>query len=83
MRQAIVTRFLPPTGPRGSRVTARCAAGRLTLSWDHALNSDQNHTDAALALAERLGWTYPGHGWVGGGLPDGAGYAFVLAAVRS
>jgi hypothetical protein len=74
MRQAIVTKFHGPTNVRGSRVSARAEAGKITLSWDHALNSDQNHITAAEALVEKLGWS--GH-WVGGSIPGTSGYVFV------
>jgi hypothetical protein len=30
---------------------------RITVSYNHALNSDKNHAAAAIALLERLGWT--------------------------
>lgn len=35
--QAITTKFHGPTDSRGSRVTARCQARRMTCGWDHAL----------------------------------------------
>ncbi len=68
MRQAIETKYLGPTNSRGSRVVASAQAGRLTLAWDDALNSDENHRRAALALAERYGWST---NWVGGGTRTG------------
>ena len=83
MRQAVVTKFLGPTNTRGSRVNAKCAAGSLTVSWDHALSVDGNHASAAKALVEKLGWTcksaegYTGV-WVAGGLPDQTGNVFTF-----
>lgn len=79
MRQAITTRYAGPTDSRGSRVIARCQAKRITVPWDHALDAEANHTAAALELARQLGWDGE---WLGGGLPDDSGYAFVQA-VRS
>jgi hypothetical protein len=67
--QAIVTKYLRPSNVKGSRIKAACQAGSITLHWDDALNSDQNHCGAAKALATKLGWF--GH-WVAGGLPDGS-----------
>ena len=67
--QAIVTKFLPPTEVRGSRVKATCQAKSLTLSWDHGLNPTGNHRRAAEALAAQLEWNGR---WIEGGLPDGA-----------
>ena len=74
MYQAIQTKFLAPTNVRGSRVKATAEAGSVTLSWDHALNSEQNHTVAAEALARKYGWAGE---WIGGAIPGTSGYAFV------
>jgi hypothetical protein len=71
-RQAIVTKFHGPTNTKGSRVSARCEAKRILVSWDHRLHSDGNHVAAAKALASQLGWEGP---WYGGCI-DG-GYTFV------
>ena len=56
MFQAIETKSHCPTDRRGSRVSATAAAGRVTLGWDHALNDEQNHKAAALALAHKFHW---------------------------
>ena len=74
MRQAIETRFAGPTNARGARVLVRAQAGRMTVSWDHALGVDENHCAAAKAFAERWGWSGR---WVGGGRADGTGNVFV------
>lgn len=80
MFQAIVTKYHGPTNYKGSRISARADAGRVIVSYDHALNIDENHKAAAQALAERYGWTvangYPA--LVSGALPGNAGYAFVM-----
>lgn len=68
-RQAIQTKYHGPTDARGSRVSARCEAGRITVPWDHALNSCQNHESACLALLQKLQWSGT---YVGGCLPDGS-----------
>lgn len=82
MRQAIVTKFLGPTNFRGSRVKATCQARSLTVAWDDAKDVDANHTQAARALADALGWLEDtaGRRWSleGGAMPDDTGYAFVL-----
>lgn len=75
-RQAIQTRFLPVTNTKPSRVTAWAQAGRVTLSWDHALNGDENHAAAAKALADQKGWKGV---WHGGALPNNSGFAFVIS----
>jgi hypothetical protein len=74
MRQAIVTKYLPVTNTKPSRVKASAEAGSVILSWDSALSTDQNHAKAANALAEQKGWA--GH-WRGGALPDHSGFCFV------
>lgn len=64
MSVAIKTKFLGPTNTRGSRVKATaCDKGpfataqrQVTVSWDHSLNSQDNHAAAAKALASKLGW---------------------------
>ena len=54
--QAIVTKYLPATNVRGSRIKATCQAGSVILSWDDSVNSDANHKAAAFALASKLQW---------------------------
>lgn len=78
--QAIVTKYLGPTNYRGARVKARCQAGSLTLSWDHSVNSDVNHAEAARRLALKLHWNENNTfgELVGGGLPDGTGNCYVF-----
>ncbi len=67
--QAIVTRYHGPANVRGSRVKATASAGSVTLTWDDALNADENHMRAARALANKYGW----HGeYHFGGMPDGS-----------
>ena len=56
MRQAIVTRYLPATDNKPSRVKAIADAGTVTLSWDHALDGIGNHREAALMLCLKHGW---------------------------
>ena len=55
-RQSITTRYAGPSDSRGSRVIAKCDAGRITVPWDHALNAPDNHAAAALQLHHKLGW---------------------------
>lgn len=65
--QAIITKYHGPTNAHGSRVSAKCDAGRIFVPWDDAMNADQNHNAAAEALARKLDW----HGvLVAGSLPD-------------
>ena len=76
--QAIITKYLPCTNHRESRVKAVCEAGSLTLGWDHSLNVEENHQRVAQALQTKLGWTGGHYGTlVGGGMP-GSGYCWVM-----
>lgn len=72
--QAITTRYHGPTNFRGSRISARCAAGHISMAYQHRLGIEANHAEAAKMLADKLKW---GGQWFGGGTPDGNGYCFV------
>lgn len=77
MRQAIITKYLGPTNSLASRIKAKAAAGSVTVSWNYGRSIEHNHQEACAALVTKLGWG-PIEDWHGGGLPDGAGYVFVL-----
>jgi len=74
MRQAIETKYLGPTDFRGTRIKATAQAGSVTVSWDHALDVNDNHAKAAEALARKYGWTGT---WVAGGLANERGNVYV------
>ena len=62
--QAITTTYHGPTDTRGSRITARCEAGSITVPYDHS--AYDAHTVAFVALVKKLGWQdhgtwYEGH----------------------
>lgn len=74
--QAIQTKYHGPTNVRGSRISAKCDAKRIVLSWDHSLDADGNHKMAAAELIKRLGWDVKEDGrkrdpWFMGTLTDG------------
>jgi hypothetical protein len=75
--QAIETRYLGATNYRGARVVVKAQAGRVVVSWDHALDVMENHRAAARAFATRYGWAGT---WRGGASSDGRGYVFVCGA---
>ncbi len=52
--QAIITKYLCPTNTRGARVKAECAALTVTLSYDHALNMEENHIAICAELCKRM-----------------------------
>jgi hypothetical protein len=55
--QAIRTRYHGATNTRGSRITASCEAGSLTMPFDYSLNDEGNHAKAAQLMIKRLGWS--------------------------
>lgn len=77
--QTIITKYHGPTNVRGSRVSAQASGNgvKVTLSYDHALNSEGNHMAAAQALMDKLDWC--GH-YVGGHTKNGM--VFVCADAR-
>jgi hypothetical protein len=76
--QAIITKYLPATNTKGSRIKATCGAGSTTISYPHELSGQAVHRAAAEALIVKLRWDDREYGGLlGGGLPDGS-YCFVF-----
>lgn len=81
--QAIVTKYLPATNVRGSRIKATCNRGSIILSYPDELNSSDVHAWAAQKLCEKFaaadlkeyGTPVTTNPWmrafVSGGLPGG------------
>lgn len=83
--QAIVTKFIPPTDHRGSRVVARAESGlKLVWDWDHRSDVEENHRAAAIALCRKFGWLGPRHlkSQIATGAIYGGGYAHVFCTRR-
>lgn len=89
--QAIVTKYLPATNTKPSRIKAQCERGSITISFDCNLGVEDTHTAAAKALvgkfvaedAKKYGshpkenpWNRP---FVSGCLPSG-NYAHVFTS---
>ena len=89
--QAIVTKYLPATNTKPSRIKAQCERGSLTVSWSYEGRDEDEHANAAKALCakfiaedgERYGsnpkrnpWAAP---FVTGCLPSG-NYAHVFTS---
>jgi hypothetical protein len=74
--QAIITKYLCPTGFKGARIKATCYSGSVTIPYDHSLSGSAVHRKAAEALLEKLQWTGR---LIGGSDPSGQGYTFVFA----
>lgn len=79
--QAIITKYMPPTNFKPSKMKAQCERGSLVVSYDHGLDIDQNHRAACEALCAKFGaedvakygskentWARPK---CGGVIPDG------------
>ena len=75
--QAVETTFKGPTNSNGSRILVKAQWGRMTVSWDHALSSDENHAAAAEAFIRARGWDERGGVWIMGHKADGTGCVFV------
>lgn len=52
--QAIVTKYLPPTNTKGSRIKAQCARGSLTVSYPHELSGEECHIYAVHQLQHKF-----------------------------
>lgn len=79
--QAIITKYHGPTNTKGSRISAKCDAGSVMISYPHELSGIDVYEAAARALIKKLHWT-TADGFpelVGGGLPNNGGYVFVFA----
>ena len=73
--QAIHTKYIPASNVKGSRIKATCDAGSIYIPYPHELSGQAVYRAAAEALTAKLGWTDP---LLGGGLPNNAGYVFIL-----
>lgn len=81
MRQSIATKYIGPTNHKGSRVKATSSSGlSITIHWNYALDTDDNHKRAAVALCGKLGWS--GRLAVGGA-PKGCGNVYVFVDADS
>lgn len=81
MGQSIVTRYHGPAA-RGSRISATCDGGRVSIPYPHHLSTEAKHGAAVRALIEKMahpkdtfgGW----HGvWIMGRLPNDKGNVYV------
>ncbi len=54
--KSIETKYHGPTNFKGARFTATDGDNRVTVGYDHALNADENHKAAAMALKTKLAW---------------------------
>lgn len=79
-RQSVSTKYIGPTNSRESRCKATASGGAsLTIIWDDALNTEDNHRAAAAALIRKLAWGNPEY-WIAAGGPKDDGHVFVDAS---
>ncbi len=72
--KAITTKFHGPTNTKGSRYSAEDGDGhKVYVSTEFALNSEQNHDAAAIALCHKMKWDGP---LMGGSTKNGRVYTF-------
>lgn len=74
---AITTKFIPASNTRGDRVKASYAGKSITTGWDYALDTVENHKEAAQALERKMASNPDGLGrqfynYVGGSNQDGS-----------
>lgn len=78
--KAITTKYIGPSNVRGSRIKAFDGDGHsVTLSYDPAINSDQNHLKAACALRDKMQWKGK---LIGGGTKTGYVFCFADSWLR-
>jgi len=69
--QAIVTKYLPATNFRGSRIKAACVDGSVTIPYPYEFSGQAVHRAAAEALVAKFFPALVGAPLLGGSLPDG------------
>lgn len=81
MARIITTKFMGPTNTKGSRVQVKTWMKTFYVSWDHALNSEENHSVAVAEVLYNINKERENYKWsiIGGGMmPDDSGYGFVV-----
>jgi len=80
MRHAILTKHLPATTCRGTRVRASSNNGNVTMNWQYDLSVEANHIRAARILSQRHGW-HKFNKYISGEMPSTSPYAYCFVAV--
>ena len=89
--QTITTSYKGPTNTRGSRIMAKSWLKNKAFAWDHSLNSEANHKQAAQQLvdvlnADRAKNAYNDFQWsivACGSMPDGKGNAYIIDLIEA
>lgn len=80
--QAILSKYIPATNTRGSRIKAWCERGSITIPYPHDLTGAACHRAAVDALLSKFraedgvecSWSRP---YVTGGTADGYAHVFI------
>ncbi len=88
--QTITTSYAGPTNTKGSHVLAKSWIKNKAVSWDHSLNSEDNHKAAAQALVDainkdRADVVNADYQWkivAAGSMPDGKGNAYIIDLIE-
>ena len=81
--QAIETRYLPATNTKPGRIVATNGdRARLLRSYNSALSSGQNHTNAAYALALEKKWSISDMVLVSGTVKKGMVHIFIKKSTQ-
>ena len=89
--QTITTSYAGPTNTRGSRVLVKSWLKNKAFGWDHSLNAEANHKQAAQQLvevlnADRIKQGYADFQWsivAAGSMPDGKGNAYIIDLIEA
>ena len=75
--KAIITKYIPATNTKGSRIKAMAEGVKsLSIPYPHELNAEEGHKLAASLLCERMEWNGE---LVSGGMPCQTGFAHCFA----
>ncbi len=80
--QSLTTKFIPCTNTKGSRIQVKASRGTKYYSYNHALNAEQNHYQAAIQCAKDWDWVKDGDQIVFGGYDKGY-HAVIVAGYNS
>jgi len=74
--KAIMTKYIPATGTKGSRIKAYDGDGnQVTIPYPSEKDGAACYAEAAVNLCQKMGWTYGG-ALVSGGIKDGCVFVF-------
>lgn len=76
--QVIQCKYHGPSETRGSRITAKCEAGSVSIPYPHELSGQACYRAAAEKLAEKLGWTGKYYNQLLGGQLSDSSYVFIF-----